>query len=134
LAEDAAVETDSFTNAVSLKLDDLIPDRTGAVVIQTDGQPLHVTLEEYDEVLARGIAAEGSQSEHLDVSGFDYISFSNGVVLYFLADEVRLVLGRKEQSPAPRPELPHPLGNLIERELDESGHQRPRPPKTTPHH
>jgi hypothetical protein len=120
--EDSAIDTDAFSNSVSLKLQDLIPDRTGSVVIQTDGAPLVMILEDFGQIRARGIAPEGTQSQHTDVSGFDYVAFGTGVILYFAADEVRLVLRRGGQDLAPRRELPRSVSYLVERELAEPRH------------
>lgn len=131
---DPAADAEPFSNSVNLKLQDLIPDRTGSVVIQTDGAPLTIILEDFGEIRARGIAPEGTQSQHTDVSGFDYVAFGNGVILYFAADEVRLVLRRDGQELAPRRELPHSVSYLVERELAEPPHGHGRPHKgTSPH-
>lgn len=127
----AAPEADSLTNTITLKLQDLIPDRTGSVVIQTDGAPLVVVLEDYGEIRARGIAPEGMQSQHTDVSGFDYVAFGNGVVVYFAAEEVRLVLRREGNNLTPRQEPPHSIGSLIERELAEPQRTRSKPRRTS---
>lgn len=124
---DSAVDADSFSNSVRLKLQDLIPDRTGSVVIQTDGAPLVMILEDFGQIRARGIAPEGTMSQHTDVSGFDYVAFGNGVILYFAADEVRLILRRGGQDLAPRRELPRSVSYLVEQELGDRRHGQGRP-------
>lgn len=108
-------DADGAPLSVALHLDDLIPDKTGAIVIQSDGERLEIQLEDWDEVLARGIASEETRSEHFDVSGMDFVTFSNGVTLYFPAGQIALTL-----KPAPRPASSTPklsLFKLIDREL-----------------
>ncbi|MBI2254038.1 MAG: hypothetical protein HYU58_05420 [Proteobacteria bacterium] len=101
--------------SVALNLDDLLPDKTGAVVIQVDGERLEIQLDDGDEILARGIAPEDTQSEHFDVSGMDFVSFANGVTLYFPAGEVHLTFKSAPKKKAAPP--PMSMFQLIEREL-----------------
>lgn len=106
--------------SVALHLDDLMPDKTGAVVLQADGERLEIQLEDWDEILTRGIAPEDTQSEHFDVSGMDYVTFANGVTLYFPAGDILLTLKPATAVKTNSPSMS--LFHLIDRELH---HERP---------
>jgi hypothetical protein len=108
--------------SVALHLDDLMPDRTGAVVLQADGERLEIQLEDWDEILTRGIAPEDTRSEHFDVSGMDYVTFANGVTLYFPAGDILLTLKPTVAAKTSPPSMS--LFQLIDRELH---HKRPVP-------
>jgi len=108
--------------SVALHLDDLMPDKTGAVVLQTDGERLEVQLEDWDEILSRGIAPEDTRSEHFDVSGMDYVTFANGVTLYFPAGDILLTLKPTGAAKVGAPSMS--LFQLIDRELHR---ERPLP-------
>lgn len=79
-------------NFASLSLHDLVPDDQGALVIETGGDVLVIELSDFQEVVRRGIAPEGSQTQYFNVSGMDFCQFLDGTVLYFSAEDVRLVL------------------------------------------
>jgi hypothetical protein len=101
--------------SVVLHLDDLLPDKTGAVVLQADGERLEIRLEDWDEILTRGIAPDDTQSEHFDVSGMDFVTFANGVTLYFPAGNILLTL---KPAASPKRAKPHlSLFQLIDQEL-----------------
>lgn len=125
----ADMPADTPANTIRLELEDLIPDRTGAVVIQTDGQPLRLIVDDFDEILTRGISPDGTLSEHEDVSGFDYVTFANGITVYFAADEVRLIPGRAARL-VPKLDPRHSLSELLERELNRPK-KRPTPRSST---
>lgn len=120
LDQDDRLEFDEpgvYANVISLGLDDLVPDETGSIVIQTDGDTLSILLSGYEEVLKRGIAADGTRSEHFDVSGLDFIKFLNGTTLYFAADEVHVTLGPEKYPTPQRSDPARSLSSLIDREL-----------------
>lgn len=79
-------------NFVALSLHDLVPDDQGALVIETGGDVLVIELSDFQDVVRRGIAPEGTQTQYFNVSGMDYCQFLDGTVLYYSADSVRLVL------------------------------------------
>lgn len=101
--------------SVVLQLDDLMPDKTGAVVLQADGERLEIQLEDWDEILTRGIAPDDTQSEHFDVSGMDFVTFANGVTLYFPAGDILLTLKSTDTPRTAKPRLS--LFQLIDQEL-----------------
>jgi hypothetical protein len=116
--EDQASDDRPQLLSVVLHLDDLMPDKTGAVVLQADGERLEIRLEDWDEILTRGIAPDDTQSEHFDVSGMDFVTFANGVTLYFPAGDILLTL---KPSSAPKRAKPHlSLFQLIDQELKAS--------------
>lgn len=77
---------------MTLSVRDLVPDDNGAVVIETGGEVLVVELTHFQNVLRRGIAPEGTLTQHFDVSGMDFCRLAGGIVVYFRAENVRLVL------------------------------------------
>lgn len=79
-------------NFVALSLADLMVDASSSVVIQTGGDMLVIELSDYGEVARRGIAPEGTKTQHFNVSGMDFCQFMDGTRIYYAADEVRLVL------------------------------------------
>lgn len=117
---------DEAANTITLSLSDLMPDRTGAVVIQSDGENLTVVLTDYDGVKMRGIAPDGIFAEQGDISGFDFITFSSGVTVYFDAGTVRLRLASTRRGVAPRPVILSSMTELIERELGGEGGTKSR--------
>lgn len=108
--------------SVALHLDDLMPDRTGAVVLQTDGERLEIQLEDWDEILTRGIAPDDTHSEHFDVSGMDFVTFANGVTLYFPAGDILITLKQVTSPKTAKPAMS--LYQLIDRELHKEPHQQ----------
>lgn len=84
-----AVDRTSF---VALSLADLMVDASSSVVIQTAGDMLVIELSDYGEVVRRGIAPDGTKTQHFDVSGMDFCQFRDGTCVYYTAAEVRLVL------------------------------------------
>lgn len=117
--------------SVVVGLDDLIPDRVGAVVLQTDGERLEILLEDWTEVLTRGIAPEDTRSEHFDVSGMDFVTFSNGVTLFFPAGDILITLKKTATPKTDNPAMP--LFQLIDHELDKEPYPqfKRRPAKDT---
>lgn len=79
-------------NFVALSLGDLMVDASGSVVIQTAGDLLVIELSGYHDVIRRGIAPEGTMTQHFNVSGMDFCQFRDGTRIYYTAGEVRLVL------------------------------------------
>lgn len=85
-------ESGGRANFIALSLPDLLLDDTGSIVIETGGDMLVIELSGYQDVVKRGIAPDGTLSQHFNVSGMDYCQFLDGTRLYYAADEVRLLL------------------------------------------
>jgi hypothetical protein len=98
-------------NFVALSLADLMVDASGAVVIQTAGEMLVIELSGYHDVIRRGIAPEGTMTQHFNVSGMDFCQFRDGTRIYYTAGEVRLVLLPEllANEPGRMPHRPTPL-------------------------
>src|ERR671918_2340041 len=88
LAQDdqAAIEEEAFATGaaeVELALADLVGDANGEVVVLNDSG--FRTMAIHTEA---GVTADGRVQEHVtasgeDVSGFNYVTFDNGVTLYY---------------------------------------------------
>jgi hypothetical protein len=104
----------------------LVPDRTGSILIQTGGEELVIEIDDYEGAVRRGIAAEGTRSEHGDVSGFDFVKFQGGTVLYFATDEVHVVLGRKKLFSVQQLVGLQSLVSAIDSELEDNAPSRHR--------
>jgi hypothetical protein len=83
---------------VELALSDLVGDANGEVVIFNDSGLRTMLLRTDAAVVAEGEAAKHVTAGGEDVSGFKYVTFDNGVTLYF-PDGLDLIL----QSAPPRP-------------------------------
>ena len=78
-----AVSVATFAGAVvSVALEDLLPDRSGEVVLSTvDG--LSVELLARQTLVDTGVSDRHVTASGFDVSGFSYYSFSGGLTVYF---------------------------------------------------
>lgn len=74
-----------------LRLDDLIEDDNGEVVLFNDSHVPSLALETDSRVIARGEMQGHTTAAGEDVSGFHFMSFDNGVTIYF-RDGLDLVL------------------------------------------
>ncbi|MEZ5932488.1 MAG: hypothetical protein R3F54_11125 [Alphaproteobacteria bacterium] len=68
---------------VELALEDLISDDNGEIVFFNDGGFRTLSIETDAQVVASGQATSHRTSAGEDVSGFNYVTFENGVTLYF---------------------------------------------------
>ena len=66
-----------------LTLSDLVADANGEVVIFNDSGFRTVSIRAGAAVVAEGEAAKHVTASGEDVSGFKYVTFDNGVTLYF---------------------------------------------------
>jgi hypothetical protein len=95
---DGASDTDAAE--AELTLSDLVGDANGEVVIFNDSGFRTVAIRTNAAVVAEGEAAKHVTASGEDVSGFKYVTFDNGVTLYF-PEGLDLIL--KSESPRPSP-------------------------------
>lgn len=69
-------------NAISLSLTDLLPDSSGAIVIEGEGNDLSVRIVTDEPLVDAGVVAQLVTATGEDVSGHAYFSFENGTTLY----------------------------------------------------
>jgi len=68
--------------SISLSLADLLPDSSGAIVIEGEGDDLSVRIVTDEMVVDAGVVEQLVTSSGEDVSGRAYFSFENGTTLY----------------------------------------------------
>jgi hypothetical protein len=95
---EGAFDTDAAE--AELALSDLVADDNGEVVIFNDSGFRTVAIRSAAAVVAEGAAAKHVTASGEDVSGFKYVTFDNGVTLYF-PDGLDLIL--KSEPPRPNP-------------------------------
>ncbi|MEH6632820.1 MAG: hypothetical protein V7776_18540 [Halopseudomonas aestusnigri] len=80
---DSSFETsfDQEEDMVSLHLDDLLPDDSGAVVLFA-GEGNQVYLETIEMVVSSGISTSHVTASGVDVTGLNVYNFSSGLTLY----------------------------------------------------
>lgn len=76
---DGAVDND---DAVSLSLADLLPDSSGAIVIEGDGDDISIRILTDEPVIDAGVVEKLMTAAGEDVSGHTFFAFSNGTTLY----------------------------------------------------
>ncbi|MCS6878561.1 MAG: hypothetical protein N2038_12840 [Geminicoccaceae bacterium] len=81
---------------VTLALSDLVQDANGEIVLFNDSHLRRLALLTEANELARGEAPHHVTAAGEDVTGFRYVTFDNGVTLYYQPDLELLV--RHEQS------------------------------------
>ncbi|MEM7042446.1 MAG: hypothetical protein AAF543_06525 [Pseudomonadota bacterium] len=64
-------------------LADLISDDNGEIVFFNDSGFRTLSIETDSEVISRGQTESHSTASGEDVSGFNYVTFENGLTLYF---------------------------------------------------
>lgn len=69
-------------NAISLSLADLLPDSSGAIVIEGEGQDLSVRIVTDEQLVDAGVVEQLVTAAGEDVSGHAYFAFENGTTLY----------------------------------------------------
>ena len=100
--DEAGIGDDAFiTDAAEaeLTLSDLVGDANGEVVIFNDSGLRTLSIQTRAAVVAKGEAAKHVTAGGEDVSGFKYVTFDNGVTLYF-PDGLDLIL-RSDRPPPP---------------------------------
>lgn len=70
-------------SGVELTLTDLLSDDNGEIVFFNDGGFRTLTIDADDAVVSRGQASNHRTAAGEDVSGFNYVTFANGLTLYF---------------------------------------------------
>ncbi len=66
-----------------LALSDLIADRNGEVVLYNDSNLPVLTLLTAERPVARGTVESHVTAGGVDVSGYDFVTFGNGLTLYY---------------------------------------------------
>jgi hypothetical protein len=69
-------------SSISLSLTDLLPDSTGAIVVEGEGDDLRVRIVTDEVVVDAGVVAQLVTASGEDVSGHAYFAFENGTTLY----------------------------------------------------
>lgn len=85
---------------IELALSDLVADANGEVVLFNDSGLRTLAIRTEATVVADGQAAKHLTASGEDVSGFKYVTFDNGVTLYF-QDGLDLILESDRPQPAP---------------------------------
>ena len=70
-------------SGVELTLADLISDENGEIVFFNDSGFRTLSIETDAQVVSKGQATAHSTASGEDVSGFNYVTFENGLTLYF---------------------------------------------------
>lgn len=71
---------------ITLSLGDLLPDENGEIVIQSDGDSLHLSIVTDLRVCDSGVSGEHLTADGVDVAGLYFFTFESGTKLYFPAD------------------------------------------------
>lgn len=69
-------------DAISLSLADLLPDSSGAIVIEGDGPDLSVRIVTDEPVVDTGVVDAMVTATGEDVSGHTFFAFGNGTTVY----------------------------------------------------
>lgn len=100
--EQAAIEGEAFATGaaeVELALADLVSDANGEVVLFNDSGFRAMAIRAEAAVIADGRAQKHMTASGEDVSGFNYVTFDNGVTLYY-PEDLDLILQRDGTQPA----------------------------------
>lgn len=81
LREDGLVP--KLTDAISLSLEDLLPDSSGSIVIEGDGGDLSIELITDQPVIEKGVVHSLVTAAGEDVSGHGFFAFGDGLTVYF---------------------------------------------------
>jgi hypothetical protein len=92
--------SDTAAVEVELTLAELVSDANGEVVIFNDSGFRTLLVRTEAAVVAEGEAAKHVTAGGADVSGFKYVTFDNGVTLYF-PDGLDLILTSDPPRPTP---------------------------------
>ena len=80
---DPAPSTSTTAQGVELSLADLISDDNGEIVFFNDGGFRSLAIDTEAQVVSRGQATDHRTAAGEDVGGFNYVTFDNGLTLYF---------------------------------------------------
>lgn len=69
-------------DAISLSLTDLLPDSSGAIVIESDGGDISIRILTDESVIDAGVVETLMTATGENVSGHAFFAFSNGTTLY----------------------------------------------------
>ena len=72
-----------LANAISLSLEDLLPDSGGSIVIEGDAGDLSIQLVTDQPVIERGVVDQLVTAAGEDVSSHAFFAFSEGVTVYY---------------------------------------------------
>jgi hypothetical protein len=78
-----------LADAISLSLEDLLPDTGGSIVIEGDGDTLSIQLVTDQSVVEHGVVDQLVTAAGEDVSGHAFFAFSHGLTVYY-PSEVQL--------------------------------------------
>jgi hypothetical protein len=79
--EDVAADHDE---GLVLRLEDLLPDAAGEIVLYADATPVSVLSAA--EMTAAGVAESHITAGGVDVTGLAFCAFDNGITLYYPGD------------------------------------------------
>lgn len=82
-SDDAGPPPRTAPAGAELALADLISDDNGEIVFFNDGGFRTLSIETESQVVSSGQAQDHRTSAGEDVSGFSYITFENGLTLYY---------------------------------------------------
>jgi hypothetical protein len=85
--------------AVELALADLVSDANGEVVVFNDSGFRTLAIRTASATVAEGRAQKHVTAGGEDVSGYHYVTFANGVTLYY-PDGLDLIVTREDRRPA----------------------------------
>lgn len=83
MSASASAPVTQATSAVELALDDLISDDNGEIVFFNNSGFRTLSITTRSSVVSDGKASDHSTASGEDVSGFHYVTFDNGMTLYF---------------------------------------------------
>jgi hypothetical protein len=85
------VPVEGSENYVVLRMDELLPDSGGEVVIYDDvGEGLAIVTDE--PVAGQGVSADHVTASGLDVQGFSFTTFESGITIFYPSESKLLVL------------------------------------------
>jgi hypothetical protein len=68
---------------LTLRLDDMVGDGNGEVVLLNDAGLTHLAIATDADVVSQGVALDHTVATGEDVSGFAYVAFATGLTLYY---------------------------------------------------
>lgn len=83
VSSSAARSFSTAPTAAEIALDDLISDDNGEIVFFNDSGFRTLSIATGSSVVSNGQASTHATAAGEDVSGFNYVTFDNGVTLYF---------------------------------------------------
>ena len=72
-----------LTDAISLSLEDLLPDSGGSIVFEGDAGNLSIHLMTDQPVIEQGVVDQLVTAAGEDVSGHAYFAFGDGLTVYY---------------------------------------------------